>query len=110
MVPELGHCGGELDELLNTMDRAEANLAKLEAVWDRALPFIPSGPARGSHPAYDDLRSAWDDLLPGLSPADGWTITERPASPAISPARILPSTGTGLAGHVGGLLAGVLSN
>jgi hypothetical protein len=66
----------ELEELLNAMDRAEANLAKLENVWGRASSFVPTGPARGSHPEYDDLRRGWADLLPGLPPVDGWTITD----------------------------------
>jgi Restriction endonuclease len=66
----------ELDELLTAMDRAEANLAKLERVWQRASPFIPTAPARGSDSEYDDLRRAWDDLLPGLPLVDEWTITE----------------------------------
>ena len=67
----------ELDDLLNAMDRTAANLAKLEEVWARAESFIPSGPARGSDPEYDDLRRAWADLLPGLPTIDGWTITEQ---------------------------------
>lgn len=66
----------ELDALLNSMDRAAANLAKLEAVWERAAPFIPTSPSRGSHPEYDDLRRAWTDLRVGLPPIDGWTITD----------------------------------
>jgi len=66
----------ELDDLLNAMDRAAANLAKLEDVWNRASSFMPSGPARGSDPEYDDLRRAWADLLPGLPPIGGWTITD----------------------------------
>jgi hypothetical protein len=32
----------ELDDLLNAMDRAAANLAKLEGVWHRAQSFIPT--------------------------------------------------------------------
>jgi hypothetical protein len=67
----------ELDELLTALDRTAANLAKLEKVWDRAAPFIPTGPVRGSHPEYDDLRRTWMDLLPGLPPIDGWTITDK---------------------------------
>jgi hypothetical protein len=65
----------ELEDLLNAMDRAAANLAKLEGLWHRAQSFIPTGPARGSHPEYDDLRRAWSDLLAGLPKIDGWTIT-----------------------------------
>ncbi|MEO7195368.1 MAG: hypothetical protein ABIZ05_11180 [Pseudonocardiaceae bacterium] len=61
----------EMDELLIAMDRTAANLAKLQDVWDRAAPFIPTGPSRGSHPEYDDLCWAWKDLLVGLPPIDG---------------------------------------
>ena len=66
----------ELNDLLNAMDRAAANLAKLEKLWERASSFIPTGPSRGSHPEYDDLRRAWGDLLVGLPPIDGWSITD----------------------------------
>ncbi|MDI2031555.1 restriction endonuclease [Saccharopolyspora sp. TS4A08] len=66
----------ELNDLLIAIDRAAANLAKLEEVWQRAEPFIPTEPQRGSHPEYDNLRRAWADLLPGLPEVDGWTITD----------------------------------
>jgi Restriction endonuclease len=66
----------QLDDLLSAMDRSAANLAKLELVWERAASFIPTGPARGSHPEYDDLSRTWKDLLGGLPPIDGWTVTE----------------------------------
>jgi hypothetical protein len=64
----------DLDELLGAMDRTAANLAKLEDVWSRAASFIPNGPAAGSAPEYDDLCRAWNDLLAGLPPIDGWTL------------------------------------
>ena len=32
-----------LQKLLQVMDRAAANLAKLQGIWDRAEPMIPSG-------------------------------------------------------------------
>ncbi|MDO4718510.1 MAG: restriction endonuclease [Propionibacteriaceae bacterium] len=64
----------DLDELLQIMDRTAANLAKLEAVWQRAEPMIPSGPARGSSREYEDLRRTWNALLPGLPAIDGWSI------------------------------------
>ncbi|MFF8649836.1 restriction endonuclease [Streptomyces griseoluteus] len=66
----------DLEELLRVMDRTAANLTKLESVWARAATFIPASPMRGSHPEYDDLRRSWADLLPGLPPIDGWTITD----------------------------------
>ena len=66
----------EINELLAALDRAAANLKKLEKVWDRAEVFIPKAPAAGSPPEYDDLCRAWDDLRQGLPPIDGWTITD----------------------------------
>ncbi|WP_413100273.1 restriction endonuclease [Streptomyces sp. Inha503] len=66
----------DLEELLRAMDRTAANLRKLDSVWERAKPFIPTGPQRGSDAQYDGLRAAWADLLPGLPRIDGWTITE----------------------------------
>ncbi|MEV6618522.1 restriction endonuclease [Streptomyces sp. NPDC051051] len=65
----------DLEELLRAMDRTAANLKKLDSVWERAKPFIPTGPQLGSDAEYDGLRAAWADLLPGLPPIDGWTIT-----------------------------------
>lgn len=66
----------ELEDLLNAFDRTSANVEKLAAVWDRASGFIPQGPARGTTTEYENLSRAWSDLLPGLPPIDGWTITE----------------------------------
>lgn len=66
-----------LDKLLAVMDRAAANLERLQAVWERAGPMLPTGPSAGSTPEYEDLARTWDDLLRGLPKIDGWTITER---------------------------------
>ena len=68
--------GVKLDELLRVMDRAAANLAKLQAIWDRAEPMIPSSPQWGTNREYEDLRRAWTSLLAGLPPIDGYTVTE----------------------------------
>ena len=65
-----------LQKLLQVMDRAAANLAKLQGIWDRAEPMIPSGPQRGTSREYEDLRRAWTTLLAGLPPIDGFTVTE----------------------------------
>ena len=65
----------ELDELLSALDRTAANLGKAEDVWARAKPLIPTRPARGSSPEYEDLARAWKDLLRGLPPIDGWSVT-----------------------------------
>lgn len=59
------------------MDRVSANLSKLEAVWDRAQPMLPTGPSRGSSREYEDLRRTWSELLGGLPPIDSWKVTEQ---------------------------------
>lgn len=66
----------ELDPLLITFDKVAVNLEKLERVWQRANPLLPSGPSMGSTPEYQTLMRQWADLLPGLPPIDGWTITD----------------------------------
>lgn len=66
----------DLDGVLAVMDRASANLERLQAIWDRAHPLLPSGPQGGSTNEYDDIVRAWNDLLKGLPPIDGWTITD----------------------------------
>lgn len=58
------------------MDRAAANLAKLQAIWDRAQPMTPRRPQRGTSREYEDLRRAWTALLVGLPPIDGLTVTD----------------------------------
>ncbi|MFC9982885.1 restriction endonuclease [Gordonia sp. NPDC127522] len=64
----------DLNALLDAFDKTAANLEKLEAVWRRASPMLPSGPALGSNPEYDDLARAWKDLCAGLPPIDNWRI------------------------------------
>jgi hypothetical protein len=67
----------ELEAVLNAMDRAAANLAKLERVWDAAAPLLPDGPMLDySNSEYDQLARTWKDLVEGLPPIDGWTVTE----------------------------------
>ncbi|MFE6735575.1 restriction endonuclease [Microbacterium sp. NPDC057650] len=66
-----------LEDLLRVMDRAAANLAKLQAIWDRAEPMIPTGPQRGTTREYEDLRRVWGTLVAGLPPIDGYTVTEQ---------------------------------
>jgi hypothetical protein len=66
----------ELDAVLAIMDTASANVERLQAVWNRAWPMLPSGPQRGSTSEYDDLTRTWNDLLKGLPPIEGWTITD----------------------------------
>lgn len=76
--------GVTLDELLQVMDRAAANLTKLDEVWERARPMIPSGPSRGSSREYENLRRTWTALRMGLPPIHGWTVSvELPDADAV---------------------------
>lgn len=70
-----------LDTLLNALDAAAANLSKAEAVWLRAEPLLPNSAVLGDPPEYADLCRAWNDLLEGLPPIDGWTITDQLPTP-----------------------------
>lgn len=65
----------ELEAILAILDTASANLTKLESVAERARPYLPQGPAAGSPPEYDNLVRDWGNLLAGLPPIDGFTIT-----------------------------------
>lgn len=66
----------DLDIALATFDKVAVNLEKLEKIWERARPYVPTGPHLGTIPEYTTLARNWDDLLPGLLPIDGWKITE----------------------------------
>ena len=66
----------ELNDLLLTMDRVAANLARLDGIWERAKPLLPSSPSRGSSQEYDDLRRSWSSLCRGLLPIDGFTVSD----------------------------------
>lgn len=65
----------DLEVVLRGMDIAGANLSKLETVWERAEPMIPTSPSRGSSNEYEDLVRTWSSLLEGLPEIHGWTVT-----------------------------------
>lgn len=66
----------DLNHVLTTFDKVAVNLEKLEKIWERASPYVPDGPYLGNIPEYNNLARNWDDLLPGLLPIEGWSITE----------------------------------
>jgi hypothetical protein len=72
----------ELERLLGVFDAAAANLAKAEAVWERARPLLPESAVLGDPPEFDDLARAWADLILGLPKIDNWTITEPLPTPS----------------------------
>lgn len=74
-------CLVNLEELLGAFDAAAANLAKAEAVWQRAYPLLPTSAEFGDPPEYDDLQRAWVDLIKGLPPIDGWTVADELPTP-----------------------------
>ncbi|WP_211221746.1 restriction endonuclease [Granulicoccus phenolivorans] len=92
-APEQDHLAStfpvDLDGVLAVMDAASANLDRLQKVWERASRMLPTAPARGSDPEYDDLMRAWGTLISGLPPIEGWTITQTP--PSMDEMRILYS-------------------
>jgi len=80
MVQALFEVGMDLDEALNQFDRAEANLNKLEALWDKLSALIPQGIVFGGPEdrEYRELRRGYANVLKGLPPIDGWSITANP--------------------------------
>lgn len=71
-----------LNDLLRYLDQAAANLERLENVWRQAEPEIPSSAMLVTTSAYyEDLCRTWDELLTGLPPIDGWTITTKLPDP-----------------------------
>lgn len=72
----LGVTTMQLNDLLNAMDAAAANIGKMEAIWDRVQPMIPTGMVIDSNPPeYHDLERRWKDLKEALPSVHGWTVT-----------------------------------
>jgi hypothetical protein len=64
---------------LSQFEVAEANLVKLEALWNELSSLVPSGIAFGDNPEYDDRCRAFDALIKALPAIDGWKPDETPA-------------------------------
>jgi Restriction endonuclease len=62
---------------LRKFEATEANLGKLEKLWDEISKLIPSGPAFGSPPEYDELCLAFRRILPSLPGIDGFRLEDR---------------------------------
>lgn len=60
-----------LQEALLLFEAVEANLAKLENLWNKLRAMIPEGVAFGSPPEYDELSLAFDQILKALPAIDG---------------------------------------
>ena len=65
-----------LDGALKQFEAAEANLAKLEQLWARIEKLMPSSPAFGAPPEYDELCFAFRQVLSGLPAIDGFQVKD----------------------------------
>lgn len=66
-----------LDKALQQFEATEANLSKLEKLWDQIEQLLPSGPAFGSPPEYEELCLAFRRVLLGLPSIDGFSVTDK---------------------------------
>jgi hypothetical protein len=67
---------GTLDDALNQFEAAEANLVKLESLWGRIEQLVPTAPAFGAPPEYEELCRAFRQVLPGLPAIDGFRVSD----------------------------------
>ena len=66
-----------LEAALRQFDATEANLGKLEKLWEQIYSLIPEGPAFGSPPEYGELCLAVRQILPALPAIDGFRVTDQ---------------------------------
>jgi len=62
---------------LRQFEAAEANLEKLERIFEETRDLIPDGICFGSDPKYDDRCRAFSDVLDALPMIDGWKPENR---------------------------------
>jgi hypothetical protein len=72
-----------IDFALEQFDLAEANLARLQKVWDKLEDLVPQGlaffdPGAPEAVDYDELSHAFDEIAQALPPLDGYVIEGRP--------------------------------
>lgn len=61
-----------INSALRQFEATEANLEKLERLWNEIHKMIPNGIAFGGDPTYDDRVRAYQDVPAGLPKIDGW--------------------------------------
>ena len=66
-----------LSTALQKFEATEANLGKLEKLWDKISALLPRGPAFGAPPDYDELCLSFRRILPALPAIDGVRIQDR---------------------------------
>ncbi|MFD1986240.1 restriction endonuclease [Mesorhizobium newzealandense] len=63
---------------LEQFEATEANLVKLERLWDEIVAIIPTGVVFGENVEYEDRARAFDLLLASLPGIRGWKPTATP--------------------------------
>lgn len=64
----------DLNTALQQFEATEANLEKLEKLWDQIEGHIPEGPAFGNPPEYLELSLAFRQILQALPAIDGFKV------------------------------------
>lgn len=73
-----GHNRSSLDKAIRTFEAVEANLAKLERLWEQIYGLIPGGIAFGSNNQYEELCRAYVNVLAHLPKIDDWKPATEP--------------------------------
>lgn len=66
----------DLNTALQLFDATEANLKKLTDIWAKIEAEMPSGPAFGAPPEYDELCFTFRQILSALPAIDGFRIED----------------------------------
>lgn len=66
-----------LDAALQQFEATEANLAKLETLWDKITNLMPKSPSFGSPPEYEELCFKFRRVLPNLPAIDGLQVEDK---------------------------------
>lgn len=66
-----------LQQALQQFEATEANIEKLEKLWGKIYAFLPSGPAFGAPPEYDQLCIAFRHILSALPAIAGFRVQDR---------------------------------
>lgn len=65
-----------LDAALREFDAVEANLEKLDRLWAQIEGHLPTGPAFGSPPEYEEACLAFRRILRALPAIDGFQVQD----------------------------------
>ncbi|TAX46511.1 restriction endonuclease (plasmid) [Rhizobium leguminosarum] len=77
-MPTLDSTRSTLMAALEQFEATEANLIKLERLWDEIASMIPTGIAFGANVEYEDRVRSFDLLLAGLPKIGGWKPAATP--------------------------------